>query len=312
MTQVSDAMTSTWSGLLGRAGRLSYALERRVLPYGMILPTLLVLLAIVIGPLLYSLVLSLYAWRLTEINQPKTFILLENYQAILADDVFWNALRNTFAFVIVTVCVELALGFGVALLLANIGRGRRIANSIILLPMIITPVVVGLIWRYMYDPQFGIVNYALKAFAGIQPIGWLGREQTALPSIMVVDIWEMTPFVILVLHAGIMALPEEMLDAAKVDGAAYWQIVRFIIIPFLTPLLLLVIAFRTMDTFRIFDVIYVLTKGGPGRATETIAIYTYEVGFTYFRMGYAMALAIIALLIILIISIFYLRVLRLR
>ncbi len=122
----------------------------------------------------------------------------------------------------------------------------------------------------------------------------------------------MTPFVILVLHAGIMALPEELVEAAKIDGASYGQIVRYVIIPFLAPLILLVLVMRTMDTYRVFNIIYVLTKGGQGLATETIGIYTYRTGFTYFQMGYAMALAIVTLLVILVISVFYLRIIRLR
>ncbi len=139
----------------------------------MVAPTIAALLIIIVGPLFYSLFLSLYSWRLTEITKPKTFVLLENYQEILTDEVFWIAMRNTFAFVLGTVSVELVLGFVIALLLANITTGRRLANSIILLPMIIAPVVVGLLWRYMYDPQFGIINYVLKSLGMTQEIGWL-------------------------------------------------------------------------------------------------------------------------------------------
>jgi multiple sugar transport system permease protein len=292
--------------------KVEYFFENRIMPYGMILPTLMALLLIIIGPLFYSLFLSLYSWRLTEITKPKTFVFLENYREIILDEVFWTAIKNTIAFVLGTVSVELVLGFAVALLLANITTGRRLASSVILLPMIIAPVVVGLLWRYMYDPQFGIINYALKSLGMAQEIGWLSREPLALPSVMVVDIWEMTPFVILVLHAGIMALPEELVDAAKVDGASYWQVIRYVIIPFLSPLILLVLVLRTMDTYRVFDVIFVLTKGGPGLATETIGLYTYRRGFIYFHMGYAMALAIVTLVVILVISVFYLRVIRLR
>jgi multiple sugar transport system permease protein len=286
--------------------------ENYVLPYGMLVPTLLALVALIISPLIYSLILSFFSWRLTEINTPKTFVGVDNYVLLLNDGAFWNAVGNTLAFVIGTVTIEITLGFAIALLLANIGAGRRLANSIILLPMIITPVVVALIWRYMYDPQFGIVNYFLSLFGVTQEIGWLGRADLAMPAVMLVDIWEMTPFVVLVLHAGIISLPEDFLDAARVDGASYLQIVRYIIIPFLTPLLLLVATLRTMDTIRVFDIIYVLTKGGPGRATETLAIYTYQVGFTYFRMGYAMALSIVTLLIILVVTMFYLRLVRTR
>jgi len=288
------------------------SIERRFLGALMAAPTVIILVLIILVPLGYSLALSLYSWRLTQINQPKTFVLFQNYLEILADPIFWTAIRNTFAFVIGTVSVELVLGFLVALLVTEIVRGRRLANSIILLPMIITPVVVALMWRYMYDPQFGIINYALKSLGMAKPVGFLSRDNLALPSIMLVDIWEMTPFVILVLHSGMLTVPEEMMEAARVDGAAYWQVVRHLVIPYLSPLILLILLLRTMDTYRVFDVVFVLTKGGPGLATEVIGMYTYRSSFIFFRMGFGMALAIVTLMIVLAISLAYLRFLRTR
>jgi multiple sugar transport system permease protein len=285
-------------------------LESRVLGYFMAMPTILVLVLIIIGPLVYSAVLSTYSWRLTELNQPKTFVFLDNYLEIARDPVFWTATLNTFMFVIGTVSVELVLGFLIALLLNEIGLGRRIATSIILLPMIITPVIVALIWRYMYDPQFGIINYAIQQLGYPGEIGFLSRANLALPSLMLVDIWQMTPFVVLVLHAGLLTVSTEAVEAARVDGAGYWQVVRHVIIPFLVPLIVLVLLLRTMDTYRVFDTIYVLTKGGPGLATETVGIYTYRSAFTFFRMGYGMALAIVTLLIIVVISLLYVRLQR--
>jgi multiple sugar transport system permease protein len=292
--------------------RRNRRLERHLLGPLMAAPTLLALLVTIVFPMFFSLALSAYSWKLTEINKPKTFVFLENYREILGDEIFWTATRNTFAFVIITVSMELILGFLIALLLTEITRGRRLANSIILLPMIITPVIVALLWRYMYDPQFGIINYAIKSLGYPETIGWLSRESLALPSIAVVDIWEMTPFVILVLHAGMLTVPEEMTEAARVDGATYWQVVRHLIIPYLMPLILLVLLLRTMDTYRVFDVVFVLTKGGPGLATEVIGLYTYRSSFIFFRMGYGMALAIVTLLIILVISLGYLRLLQVR
>jgi multiple sugar transport system permease protein len=282
------------------------------LGYGFVAPAMLVLGVLILGPLVYSSVLSLYSWRLTEINLPKTFSGLSNYRTLLHDATLGTALRNTFEFVISAVAIELALGFAIALALFNINRGRRLANAIILLPMITTPVIVALVWRYLFDPQFGIVNYAAHRTGYHGDIGWLSDPHLALGSIVAVDVWQWTPFVILVLHAGMLAIPDDLLEAARVDGAGAWQLVRRVILPHLTPLILLVLLFRTMDTYRLFDTVYVLTQGGPGLSTETVGLYTYRQGFIYLEMGYSLALSIVMLAIILVISIFYLRLLRRR
>ena len=272
-------------------------------------PTLVFLLLFIIGPIIYSLVLSLYEWRLTEIAKPKSFVGLANYAALLKDNVFWQAMKNTMIFTIGSVGIELILGFLVALLLWQLPRGKGLASSIILLPMITAPVVVGLLWRYMLDPQFGIVNYARR---GILPgeVAWLGDVRLALPSVILVDIWQMTPFVVLVLHAGLCSISEEWLEAARVDGATYWQIIWHIVLPFLRQLIILVMMLRAMDTYRVFDTIYVLTKGGPGLATETIGIYTYKSGFSFFKMGYAMTLSTVSLAVVLVFSLLCVRMMR--
>lgn len=286
--------------------------DGRLLGYAFVAPALIGLGALILAPLVYSLVLSGYAWRLTEITLPKRFVGFTFYTQIPKDEVFREALRNTFVFVTSCVSIELCLGFLVALALLQMHRGRRLANAVILLPMIVTPVIVALIWRYLLDPQFGLVNYAIHVLGYKKDIGWLGTPALALPSVVLIDVWEWTPFSILVLHAGMLAIPEEMLEAARVDGAKYWQVVRHLILPYLTPVILVVLLIRTMDAYRVFDTIFVLTKGGPGLATETVGMYTYRSGFIYFDMGYAMALSIVILAIIIAISAFYLRLLRRR
>jgi multiple sugar transport system permease protein len=286
--------------------------EGNWLGYGFVAPAMVVLGVLILGPLIYSSVLSLYSWRLTEINLPKSFSGITNYRTLFHDSTLGTALRNTFEFVIAAVAIELALGFAVALALFNINRGRRLANAIILLPMITTPVIVALVWRYLFDPQFGVVNYAAHQTGYQGDIGWLSDPQLALGSIVAVDVWQWTPFVILVLHAGMLAIPDELLEAARVDGASAWQLARRVILPYLTPLILLVLLFRTMDTYRLFDTVYVLTQGGPGLSTETVGLYTYRQGFIYLEMGYSLALSMIMLAIIVVISVFYLRLLRRR
>lgn len=283
----------------------------RRLGYGMISPTLVVVTALIIGPLVYSVVLSLYRWKITDINLPKPFVGLANYTRLFHDATLLTALRNTVLYVIGSVGVELVLGFVIASALFEMTKGRRLANSLILLPMIVAPVITALLWRYLLDPQFGLVSQVLTAFGG-HGIDWFGDQHRALPALMLVDIWQWTPFVILVLHAGMLSVPQERIEAAQVDGAGRIRMLRSIILPAIVPQILLVLLFRTMDTYRIFDSVFVLTRGGPGTATETIGLYTYRTGFSFFDMGYAMALSIFILVTVVIISAGYIRLLQRR
>jgi len=167
--------------------------------------------------------------------------------------------------------------------------------------MITAPVVVALIWRYIYDPVFGVLNYVTSSL-GLGSHAWLGETALALPSIMAVDIWQMTSFGVLILYAGLTVVPMENVEAAMIDGASYWQTIRYVVFPFISPLVLLVVMIRTMDLLRIFDMVLPLTRGGPGTATETLSTYIYRVGFRNTEMGYASALSMATLFGILLIS----------
>ncbi len=231
---------------------------------------------------------------------------------LFTDPQVLNAVANTVEYVIGSVGVELILGFIIASALFELTKGRKLANSLILLPMIIAPVITALIWRYMLDPQFGLVSQVLAVLGIKGGIGFLGSSQLALPSLMLIDIWQWTPFVVLILHAGMLGISEEQFEAARIDGAGRWRILRSIVIPGIAPQILLVLLFRTMDTYRIFDTVFVLTKGGPGTSTQTIGMYTYQTGFSFFDMGYAMTLSVFILVTVALISSFYLRLLRRR
>ena len=284
----------------------------RRLGYAMVVPATLVVAVLILGPLGYSFALSGYRWRITDINVAKPFVGLANYAHLAHDPTLLTALRNTVVYVAGSVGVELVLGFVIATALFDLTRGRRLANSLILLPMIVAPVVTALLWRYLLDPQFGLVSQVLAVFGHHGGIDWLGSQHLALPALMLVDIWQWTPFVILVLHAGMLSIPEERFEAARVDGAGRVRIVRSIVAPAIVPQILLVLLFRTMDTYRVFDSVFVLTRGGPGTATETIGLYAYQTGFSFFDMGYAMALSVFILVTVAVISAGYLRLLRRR
>ncbi|GIF47344.1 carbohydrate ABC transporter membrane protein 1 (CUT1 family) [Asanoa ferruginea] len=295
-----------------RAGPRRRGRHGRRLGYGMLTPSLVVLAVLIILPLAYSLVLSLFSWKLTDLNLPKPFVGFDNYTRILHDATVGRALVNTVIYVVGAISVELVLGFVVAAALFEMTRGRKLANALILLPMIIAPVVTALLWRYLLDPQFGLVTQLSDAVGLPSGIGWFGSSGLALPSLIAVDVWQWTPFVVLVMHAGMLSINEEQFEAARVDGAGHLRILRSIVLPAIVPQILLILLFRTMDTYRIFDTVFVLTKGGPGLSTETIGLYTYRTGFSYFDMGYAMALSVFILLTVLVISAFYIRLLRRR
>lgn len=290
--------------------RVGWRLKDKNLAYAMVVPALAVVALLILLPLLYSIFLSLFDWRLLDMNRAKTWAGLDNYARLFTDKALRVALSNTVLFVVGSVSVELVLGFIVASALFNINQGRRLANAIILLPMIITPVITALLWRYLLDPQFGLVAQVMTLLGANGGIDVWGSSTLALPGLMVVDIWQWTPFVILVLHAGMLSIPVDHFEAAAIDGAGQLRIAWSIVLPAIMPQVLLVLLFRTMDTYRLFDTVFVLTRGGPLDATETIGLYTYRTGFSYTQMGYAMALSILILVTVAIISSFYVRLLR--
>jgi multiple sugar transport system permease protein len=270
------------------------------------------LIILIAGPLIYSIVLSLFEWQITDVNRDKPFVGLQNYLTLVTDPMVLVALRNTVVSVIASVGTELVLGFIVATALFELTRGRRLANSIILLPMIVAPVITALLWRYLLDPQYGLVSRVATGLGAEKGIDFFGNPDLALPALIAVDIWHWTPFVILILPAGMLGIPEDQFEAAGIDGAGRIRISWSIVLPAILPQILLVLLFRTMDTYRIFDTVFVLTRGGPGTSTETIGLYTYRTGFSYFEMGYAMALSVFILVTVAIISTVYIRLLRRR
>jgi len=280
------------------------------LAFAFLLPGMLFVTVFVFIPIIYSVYMSLYEWTLFDLGRDRTFVAFDNFTRAFSDRLFANAVGNTLRIVFFCVIIEMILGFLIALCLWNIKRSLKVIHTIILLPMITAPVVVALIWRFIFDPQFGILNYVLRNAFGITGLAWLGDPNLSLPSIMIVEIWQMTAFVVLVLYAGLTVVPMDSVEAALIDGASYWQTIRRIIIPFLMPLALLVMMIRTMDVLRIFDTIFVLTRGGPGSSTEVLSSYIYRAGFQNFEMGYALALSLITLVGILIISLGYVKAMK--
>ncbi|HWP90825.1 MAG TPA: sugar ABC transporter permease [Thermodesulfobacteriota bacterium] len=272
-------------------------------PYLFLAPTLLILAVVTLYPLFYVFWLSLH--RRLLIFDISKFIGLENYGFLLRDDRFWNALYNTVYFTAVSVFLELILGLAIAMLLNRGFKGKGIMRSIILVPWVIPTVVSAKMWGWMYNPDFGILNHLL----GVN-INWLGSPFWALNAAVFVDVWKTTPFVVLLLMARLQTIPVDLYRAARVDGASNWYIFRRITLPLLMPMILIVLIFRTLDAFRVFDVIYVLTGGGPGNTTETLSIYAYKTLFQTLQFGYGSALAVTIFLSVAITTTFYVKLLK--
>ena len=266
----------------------------------MILPTAIILLMVGIMPLVYSLALTLHDWTLGKPQGP-LFIWFRNYVSVVKDLRFWTSLQTSFIFTAAAVSAEFVVGMALALLFSRDFRGNRLVRTLLLIPMMLAPIVAGLIWRFMYNPQIGIVNFLLRLLHIKGPI-WLGDPSVAMPAVVIVDVWQWAPFMFLMLFAGIASLPLDVFEAAKVDGATARQRFFLITLPLLRPIILVAVVIRVIDTLRVFDTIFVLTRGGPANITEVLSIYTYKVGMNFFRIGYATTMSYFLLIIITMVS----------
>lgn len=285
--------------MIGRTGEKSLA-------YLLVLPATIILGGLTLYPFGFMIYLSVHRWKASLAYIPKSFVGSSHFVRLFQDEFFWSAMSVTFRFLVVVILVEFFLGLFLALLLNRRIRGRRLIRALFLLPMMLTPVVVGLIWRFILNDEVGILNYFFSIIH-LPAQAWLGDVNTALQAIMLVDVWQWTPFMILVLLAGLQSLPGEPFEAAKVDGASAWQTFRFITIPLLKPIILIALLFRTIDAYRIFDKIYVMTYGGPKTSTEPLSLYVYRNGFRHYDMGYTAALSLVMLIIIIAMSQGYIR-----
>lgn len=272
-----------------------------------LLPLIVLLAGLTLYPIGYSIYTSFTNLHLARPNLSVRFVGFDNYATMLRSELFWQVFRNTLVMVAGAVGAQFVLGFLLALLLDRELPGIGIVRTILLLPLMVTPVVGALVWSLMLNPSTGVINYFLISLGWSQPPVWLGSGPLAMLSIIVVDAWQWTPFVMLLLLAGLQGIPKEFYEAAELDGASYWQRVWHIMLPVLTPLIGVVLLLRTMDAFKIFDKIYILTAGGPGSATETVAFHAYRQGFGFFRMGYASAISMVLLVVVLIVSVLLIR-----
>jgi multiple sugar transport system permease protein len=282
-------------------------LDDNKLRWVLVAPALILIICVFVYPLLYSLWMSFHAY---DIISPARFVGFRNYERILSDARFWNSVRVSFSFAIPTFILELITGFGLALLINRDIRGKGLIRSVILMPLMLTPVVVGLNWRVMFNYDFGIINW-MFGLIGIGPLNFVNDAQLALPSLVVLEMWRSTAFVMLVMSAGLAALPEEPFQAADIDGASSWQKLIFLTMPMLKPLFLVIAIFRSYELLRVFDIVYTLTGGGPGRATETLSFHVFNRLFEGWQVGYASAVSYMLFLISLVVVLLVVKVLGL-
>jgi multiple sugar transport system permease protein len=280
-----------------REGRLSGEEAQAVL---LVAPAVLVLLTVALFPVLAAVGLS-FERRILVFHEER-FVGLENYAFLLTDARFLNALGNTAYFTLVAVTLELLLALPLALLLHSTFPGRDVLRASVLIPWAIPTVVGAKLWAWLYNPDYGLLN---QLWPG-RDINWLGTPGWALHAAIVVDVWKTTPFVGLLLLAGLQGIPQDVYRAARVDGAGPWRIFWRITLPLLTPAILLALLFRTLDAFRVFDAIYVLTEGGPANTTETLSIYAYKTLMRSGNFGYGSTLSVVTFLCVLVLALGYL------
>ncbi|BCX02063.1 MAG: sugar ABC transporter permease [Candidatus Roseilinea sp.] len=259
-----------------------------------LLPAVVWVLAFSIFPLVYALYNSLFSFRFGRINE---FVGLQNFGRLLTDANLHSGLRTTLIFVAATVIVQMILGFGLALLLNQEMRGKNVLRAIMILPLFATPVAIGYLGITIFYEQNGPLNVFLRAL-GIEPVPWLSNPFWALIAVILVDIWQWTPFVFLVSLAALQALPIDLYEAAEVDGASRFAAFRYITLPLMLPTLFLILLLRLVEAFKVFDIPTSLTLGGPGRATEVYSLFTYRTAMRFFDHGYAAAQGFLLLVIV--------------
>jgi multiple sugar transport system permease protein len=286
-------------------GRLSRLADQQF-RYLSITPAVAIILLIGLFPIVYSAVVSFQ--NINMLEEDTSFVGLMNYARILEDTRFWLALLHTLLFLALALPIELILGLLLAFLFLERMPGRQVFVAVLVLPVVVSPIIAGATWRLLFDNRFGPVNQVLGWLTGQeQAILWLVNPSFVFPAILTAEIWQWTPFMFLLLLAALSNVDKSQLEAAEIDGAGFWATFGKIILPAIRPVLLIAVLIRALDLFRLFDVVWALTRGGPGTMTETVSIYAYVQGFQQFETSYAAAMAFAILLIVNVLVILALR-----
>ena len=269
--------------------------------YAFTLPALILIGIIVLFPIIYNLFMSMNSWFVASEKGPE-WIGLKNYGNLLDNPRFWNSLKVTFLFSLGALTVEVVLGTMLALFLNREFRGKSIVKLIFLFPIAATPVAVSLIWGMMFNYDLGIINIIMQNL-GLEPLLWLASPKIVIPALIITDTWQWTPLILLIVLASLESLPTDPFESAKVDGANIFQVIYHITLPLVRPAIVVAAMIRSIDAIKTFDMIYVMTQGGPDVASENLNLYIFQTGFSYFRMGAASTLAIVLFTLVLVINI---------
>jgi len=263
-------------------------------------PAVAVLFLLVVLPIAFNLYLAFTKWTVG-LGQPR-WIGFDNFVELVADERVWNGVWVMMLFSGLSLALELGLGLAIAIYFNREFRGSELVQAIYIFPFAATPVAVALIWRIMLNPEIGVLNYLLRS-VGLPGSLWVSSEHTAVLALVMVDVWKWTPMITLIVLAGLKPLPPEPYEAARIDGANAFQIFRHITLPLIRPVLIAALMLRSLDNLKEFDMIYTITQGGPGTASETLYLYSYQVGFGFFKAGYGSALMVVVFLIVLVFNV---------
>lgn len=270
----------------------------------LIAPAVILLFVMNIFPLMWSFGLSFFHYKASSIKPPR-FAGLYYYEKVLGDPLVWERFQTTAQIVSLSVLFQMIFGFGLALLFAKKFPLRREIMMLILTPMMLSFVAVGVFFKLFYEPTFGLFSQAYMYFSG-EPLTILATQWGAIAGIVLADAWMWTPFVMLLVLAGLVSVPDYLYEAAEIDRASAWERFKTVTFPYVKGLLLLALLFRTIETFKLFDVVYIITAGGPGSSTETIAVYVYRVAFQFFKTSQSSALSYILLFVVIVLTNLYL------
>jgi multiple sugar transport system permease protein len=263
-----------------------------------VVPALIVIAAVIVFPWVFTLWMSVNSWTL---GQSQTFAGLDNYLRLAVDMRFWESLWHTVLYTALAVVAPLFLGTLAALIFDAQFPLRGFLRGIFVMPMMATPVAIALVWTMMFHPQLGVLNYLLS-FVGVGPQEWIYNQTSVIPSLVLVETWQWTPLIMLIVLGGLASVPREPYESAEIDGANVWQKFRYLTLPMIAPFLMIGVIIRSIDAVKSFDIIYAMTQGGPGTASETINIYLYNTAFSYYDIGYGSAMAVIFFVIIVALS----------
>ena len=283
--------------------------DRRLISFFLI-PPIFILMGITFYPFLFGIYNSFHNWLLYKPQMGKPFVGFQQYIRLFTDPNFWDAAKHTLIYVILSVSLSILFGFIQALVLSRDEiKGKNIFRSILIIPLVVAPVVVGFAFRFMYNADLGVLPWLIQQI-GIRIPRILGDPNIALFAVILVDIWNQTPLAFMVLLAAIQSINPELYEVASIDGASYWQSLRLVTIPMLRRAFLVVILLRVIDAFKAFDILYVMTEGGPGRATEVLSTLGYRYAFVGWRMGTASAFALVLFYSVVIVSTLFIRILK--